>query len=155
MRKIKVNSNIIFLFRIILGFVFIYASIYKIAEPSDFAASINNYKIFPVFTVNILAILLPWLELITGIFMIFGIFVKASSYIITFFMAAFTVLVFITILRGIDISCGCYTSDINSAPVGWSKFAENSILFLMSLLVYYSNDIYLSAEKYFKTNKIT
>jgi len=154
MRKIKINGNLIFLFRLIVGFVFIYASVYKIAEPEIFAKNIDNYDIFPVFIVNIVAILLPWLELTLGLFIIFGVFIKASSWLLSAFMAGFTLLVLITVLRGIDVSCGCFTSDINSSPVGWKKFFENIGLLIISLIIYYSDETSISAERYFKTNKI-
>jgi len=154
MKKIKFNPNLIFIFRLIIGMVFIYASIHKIANPEEFAKSIDNYRLLPVFLINIIAIILPWLELIIGLFIIFGIFIKASSFLISLNMLIFTILVLITIIRGIDISCGCFSSDINSTPIGWKKFFENIILLLISSIVFISNEDYLSIEKYFKTNSI-
>ena len=111
MKKIKFNPNLIFIFRLIIGMVFIYASIHKIANPEEFAKSIDNYRLLPIFLINIIAIILPWLELIIGLFIIFGIFIKASSFLISLNMLIFTILVLITIIRGIDISCGCFSSD--------------------------------------------
>ncbi len=154
MKRIKINKNFIFLFRIIIGIVFVYASIYKIAAPEEFAKSIANYRILPLFLINFAAIFLPWLELITGLFIISGIFIKASSYILSVLMSVFTILVFITIIRGIDINCGCFSSDINSTPIGWQKFFENIMLTIISIIIYRSDETFLSVEKYFKTNKI-
>ena len=154
MKRIKINKNFIFVFRLIIGFVFIYASIYKLANPDDFAKNIANYKILPFFLINIVAIILPWMEIILGLFIIFGLFIKASSYMISVIMTVFTLLVLLTILRGIDISCGCFSSDLNSSPIGWQKFIENVLLTMISLVIYYSNETFLSAERYFKTNKI-
>lgn len=153
MKRVKINKHFILIFRIIIGFVFIYASVYKVANPEEFAKSIENYMIFPLFLVNIIAILLPWLELILGLFIIFGIFIKASSFLLSINMFAFTLLVLITIIRGIDIGCGCFTSDINSTPIGWGKFSENLLLLGISLIIFYSNEDFLSIERYFKTKK--
>jgi uncharacterized membrane protein YphA (DoxX/SURF4 family) len=150
--KIKINKNIIFLCRIIVGFVFVYASIYKIADPESFAKVIENYQVLPIFSINIVAITIPWIELIVGLFLIFGVLIKASSYITAFLMAFFSILVLLTIIRGIDISCGCFSSQVAN-PIGWQKFIENIILFILSLLVYYSEDAYISVEKYFRMKK--
>jgi len=152
MTKITVNEKIIFLIRIIVGFVFVYASIHKIADPESFAKSIENYRILPLFSVNVVAIIVPWVELIVGLFLMFGVFIKASSSIATFLMLFFSLLVFVTIIRGIDISCGCFSSSV-STPVGWQKFTENITLSIISFLVYSSNCAYLSIEKYFKMKK--
>jgi uncharacterized membrane protein YphA (DoxX/SURF4 family) len=152
MNKIKINEKIIFIFRVILGFVFVYASIHKIVDPESFAKSIENYRILPFFSVNVVAIIVPWVELIVGLFLIFGIFIKASSYIAVLLMGFFSILVLVTIIRGIDITCGCFSSSI-STPIGWQKFIENIILFMFSLLVYCSKDAYLSVEKYFRVKE--
>jgi putative oxidoreductase len=154
MRRIRINRNFIFIFRLIIGFVFIYASVYKIANPEEFAKNIANYRILPLFLINFVAIFLPWLELIMGLFIIFGIFIKSTSYLLVICMSVFTFLVLITILRGIDINCGCFSSDINSTPIGWKKFFENILLLLISIILYYSDENFLSVERYFKTNKI-
>ena len=152
MNKIKINERIIFIFRVILGFVFVYASIHKIADPESFAKSIENYRILPLFSVNVVSIIVPWIELIVGLFLMFGVFIKASSFIATFLMLFFSLLILVTIIRGIDISCGCFSSSV-STPVGWQKFTENIILSIISFLVYSSNCAYLSIEKYFKIKK--
>jgi uncharacterized membrane protein YphA (DoxX/SURF4 family) len=152
MEKIKINEKIILLLRVIVGFVFVYASIHKIADPETFAKSIANYRILPIFSINIIAITVAWIELVMGLFMIFGIFIKASSFIATFLMGFFATLVLVTIVRGIDITCGCF-SPSSPKPVGWQKFTENTILFIISFLVYYSKGAYLSVEQYFRMKK--
>ena len=53
------NKYLLFLFRIILGFVFIYAGILKISDPAGFSEVINNYKLLPLLFVNFFAITLP------------------------------------------------------------------------------------------------
>ena len=149
MKKININEKIIFIIRVIVGFVFLYASIHKIADPESFAKSIENYKVLPIFCINVVAIIIPWIELVIGLFLIFGVFIQSSSFIATFLMAFFSILVLVTIIRGIDITCGCFSSS-TSTPIGWQKFIENTILFVLSLLVYYSKSEYLSVEKYFR-----
>ncbi len=62
--------------RWLIGAVFIYASIPKILEPDLFAKIIYGYDLFPKILINIIAITVPYIELVTGLFLVFGIFPK-------------------------------------------------------------------------------
>lgn len=96
--------------RVYLGVVFIAASLYKISEPFQFALSIATYDILPLSLVNIMAVLLPWLEVITGITLIAGFWTRASALCILGMMAMFTVAVGIALARHLHMSCGCFAS---------------------------------------------
>ncbi|MFQ5905416.1 MAG: MauE/DoxX family redox-associated membrane protein [bacterium] len=96
------------LFRLVVGVVFISASIYKIAEPELFAKSITYYKVLPTGLVNIMAIVMPWLELFAGTMLIFGIFSKSNAFIIAIMLIIFVIAISQALIRGIDISCGCF-----------------------------------------------
>ena len=58
--------------RLLLGAIFIAASIDKIAHPAEFAKIVSNYQILPGHLINIVAIVLPWLEAILGLFILCG-----------------------------------------------------------------------------------
>ncbi|KAB2848243.1 MAG: DoxX family membrane protein, partial [Ignavibacterium sp.] len=88
--KLLSNKYLLFLIRIILGFIFIYAGAEKISNPESFALSISNYKLIPAAALNICAITLPWIELVAGLLLLFGILVKENSSIILFFLSLFT-----------------------------------------------------------------
>ncbi|MEA1882775.1 MAG: MauE/DoxX family redox-associated membrane protein, partial [Candidatus Marinimicrobia bacterium] len=68
MRYFKVK--VIFFFRLIVGIIFIYASWDKIAHPAEFAKAIGNYHAVPFGLENMMAMVLPWLELLVGICLI-------------------------------------------------------------------------------------
>ena len=48
MRRLFKNSKVVLVSRIVLGLVFIYASIDKIINPLDFSNAIDNYHITPI-----------------------------------------------------------------------------------------------------------
>ena len=58
----KVYPIFILITRILLGLIFIIASIDKIIDPAGFARDISNYHFVPFGFENIIAIILPWLE---------------------------------------------------------------------------------------------
>jgi hypothetical protein len=53
------------LLRILLGVIFIYAGCIKLFDPGAFAQAVYNYKILPLFMVNPVAVILPWIEVIS------------------------------------------------------------------------------------------
>lgn len=132
MKSLLENKNILLISRVILGFVFIIAGIEKISDPNSFAQNISNYRMLPIFSLNFVAIVLPWLEVISGILLIYGLSVKDNSAIIGGLLIIFNVMVFIAMIRGLDIDCGCFgTSD--GQKVGFLKLFENFGLILLSL----------------------
>ena len=58
--------------RLYLGSIFIYAAWGKILDPYNFAVSIATYQMLPTYLVNIIAVTLPWLELVTGVLLVVG-----------------------------------------------------------------------------------
>lgn len=136
MFKKIINSNtFLIVSRVIPALVFIYAGIGKITDPEAFAQSIINYKLFPISSVNIIAIIIPWIELIAGILLLFGIAVKENIVIINALLALFIILVVISMARGLNIECGCYGAR-GGQQVGFQKIIENGILFLLGFIIF-------------------
>ena len=81
MKKLLEHSNTILILRAVLGIIFIYASIDKITDPLTFSNAIDNYHITPIMLNNIIALIIPWIELIIGICLITGVFLDGSSII--------------------------------------------------------------------------
>lgn len=120
--------------RLITGFVFIYAAIGKIAEPQAFAKEILNYKIVGGEFARAISIFLPWVEVIVGIFLIFGIRSQTSALISTILLLLFTFAVLSAIIRGLNINCGCFAYHVQY--VEWKKIIENLLLILSSIYVF-------------------
>ena len=130
MRSILSNKYLLLLIRIFLAFIFIYAGVQKISNPSDFSQAIANYKLLPIGLVNIFALGLPWIEVISGILLLFGILVKENSFIISLLLAVFIGAIIISLARGLDITCGCFGT-INGSKIGVIKILENLGLFIL------------------------
>jgi uncharacterized membrane protein YphA (DoxX/SURF4 family) len=108
LRQVISNKYFMLGLRLILGVVFIYASIDKIDKPGGFAEAIYNYRMLPHATINLMAIVMPWLELICGVLIIIGLFVRGSALLIGFMLLVFIVAISFALVRGLDISCGCF-----------------------------------------------
>ena len=99
-----------FVVRLILGGVFIYASVDKILHPAAFAEAVYNYKILPDALINLTTIILPWLELLLGIFLVSGVYLPGAIFLINILLVTFFVALVFNLARGLDIHCGCFTT---------------------------------------------
>ena len=147
MKKVLSNKYLLLIFRIILGLIFIYSGILKIIDVQGFSDSIFNYKLLPDLIVNILAVLLPWIELTAGLLLTLGICVKENAFIINILLAVFIIAITINLLRGLDINCGCFGTE-NGTKIGFTKLIENSILFCIGIfLMVFDSKIFTLQKK--------
>ena len=123
--------------RIVLGVVLIYASIDKIIHPDAFAKLIGNYNVLPFGLENVVAIILPTLELIVGCCLILGIMLDGSAIITAGMMGMFIIALSQAMIRGIDIDCGCFKVSVENAgsQVGYRRIIEDIIFLGLSLMV--------------------
>ncbi len=135
--------------RILLGAIFIYAGVSKILEPDQFAQAVINYRIMPLVSVNLFAIVLPWLELVSGIFLLVGLFSGGSIVMVTVLMALFLGAIGSTWLRGLDITCGCFSAD-GAHKITLLYFIRDLLLFTLSLQVLFYDRGILSLDRLLK-----
>ncbi len=121
--------------RICLGLMFIYASLDKIAHPEEFAKQIGYYKALPFGLENVLAIVLPWTELIVGICLIAGLLVDGATLLSIIMMLVFILAISQAMLRGIDITCGCFKVSADSDKLGLDTIIRDIIFLVMSYIV--------------------
>jgi len=107
------SSYVFTALRILIGIIFICASWDKMLNPKDFADIIQNYRILPAALINPAAVILPCIEAVCGILLITNIYTRGSVLIIDIMMIVFIFLFIFNIYRGLDISCGCFTTSAN------------------------------------------
>lgn len=110
--------------RILLGSVFVYASIDKMAFPGEFTLIIKSYRVLPEDIVPIIALVSPWMEMLLGAFLISGIFMKVTSRIALVILLIFLFVICARALTGEVGDCGCF---------GESSFLSTSNTGLMIL----------------------
>jgi putative oxidoreductase len=136
---------IISLSRFFLGLLFIWAGISKIIDPINFSRNIHNYRLFSINISFIIAIILPWIELICGLCLVFGVRIKSSSLLISSVLTLFILIILITMSRGINVDCGCFGKE--SGTVDWKLLIQDITLLIMSILTFKFDRGWLSIEK--------
>lgn len=139
LRKITDNDYITMLSRLIVGVIFIYASAYKIIDPGSFAKSIWYYHMVPGNFINLIALILPWMELITGVCLIAGVFYKGAVVIVNCVTIIFIIALSTAISRGIDIDCGCFKAGQASDDAAWGALIFDLVLIVFTIQLALSN----------------
>ena len=135
MEALLSNRWLLLTARFVLGMVFVTAAIPKIARPDLFAASIEAYEMLPIAVINVLAVLIPWLELLCAIFLISGVRMRPSAAVLGGMLFVFIVAIASAVLRGLQINCGCF-GEGGGTPVGWGKVLEDVALLVPAWLLW-------------------
>jgi len=115
--------------RLVLGAIFIYASLDKIFKPGLFAEAVYNYQILPDILINLTALVLPWLELVVGVMLVAGIWLPGAVLLSTLLLLAFSGTLIFNLSRGLNISCGCFTAEPSTDPISfWTVMRDASFL---------------------------
>lgn len=129
-RRIRVEY-VWFAIRVAVGVIFCYAAFYKIVQPGAFAQQIYNYRLLPWWAVNPLAITLPWLQMFCGLLLIFNRWADGAGALVVLMMIVFQAALASALIRGLNVSCGCFKS--GGSPATWMTFGRDFAIFLLAL----------------------
>ncbi len=117
--------------RIFLGLVFLYACWDKILHPDAFALVIYNYQILPAPLIHFTALVLPMLELMLAIGLLFGIWLPGVLLLSNLLLAVFFSALLFNAARGLDIHCGCFSAaSDDGVPAATSQYILRDVAFL-------------------------
>lgn len=147
MRRVIDNDYLTLLFRVAVGVIFISFSYYKIMEPISFAKGIWFYHMVPGNLINLMAVYLPWVELLCGIALIVGFQYRGAVVLVNIMMIMFMVALSLAIYRGISIDCGCFKAAKVTENSAMDALIRDAGIIVMSLLLYFSKSKKLMLDK--------
>ena len=115
--------------QIALGIIFVVAAWPKIVDPPSFAHMIYNYRILPAGLINISALVMPWVELVIGLCLILGVWVRPARWIVAAMLVVFMIAISINLARGNAIDCGCF--DTSAANLTYEERIRDMWLVLL------------------------
>src|SRR5579871_2662135 len=105
----KALTIFVWLVRLALGGIFIFAAWSKLKDPYLlFAMSIDAYKVLPQWAVLAVARTLPWFELLLGLVLLTGRLPRISSAAASALLLLFFGLMVRVYAKGETIDCGCF-----------------------------------------------
>lgn len=132
----------------VAGLWFLAFGLKKIAaEPQDFLKSVKEYELLPLdppLFINYTSVVVPWIEVVVGLCLVLGIFLRGASLSYMVMLFAFTTAVFLRALGvygaeeigfcSIKFDCGCGQGEVLICK----KLVENSMLFLLGIPILFS-----------------
>jgi len=92
----------------VCGAMLLLAGVLKAGDPAAFGRLILGYQLLPEGLVPAAAIVLPWLEVATGVFLLANRFRLGAAAIACVLSAGFLVAGASVLARGIETACGCF-----------------------------------------------
>ncbi len=143
-KKAKVfwyNPYVAVAFRLFLGVSFITASMSKIPHPAEFAENVAAFQMVPFWGVNLMGLIMPWAELVCGLFLILGIRTRAAATIIGMLLVMFIVGLSINLIQGTPINCGCFESV--GEPINWDLVVRDSVMLIMVWQIFFYDRLFV------------
>ena len=126
----------------LLAAFFVVAGIAKIVDPPGFAHEIHNYRLVPGGLVNAMALVLPWLEVVAGVALFFGVAVRTSARIIGVLLVVFIAALSVNLARKHPVDCGCFgTSTVQKtdaqrlSDMKWAIARDVGLLLLVAQIL--------------------
>ena len=135
------KAGLFFTGRLFLGGIFIYASLDKIFKPGLFAEAVYNYQILPDILVNLTALVLPWLELVLGLMLVAGIWLPGAVLLSTLLLLSFSGSLIFNMARGINISCGCFSTEPSTDPITWWTVMRDASFLVPAIYLLFANRV--------------
>jgi len=120
--------------RIFLAGIWLWAGYYKVWNPQDFAQAVAVYDIVPLWAVNFCSVIIAWLEVIIGLLLLAGWWIKPAAMWSTALFGLYTALMVRAGITGAEHSCGCFHKQ--EIPVGYMHALLNFALLLVALWVF-------------------
>jgi len=128
------HDRLNWILRLVVGGAFVIAGALKVADPAKFALDVSHYRLVPHELINLVAILVPWIEITAGLFVLAGIWLRAAALVITSLTGLFFFVIASALSRGLNIECGCFGT-VGGQHVGLVNLAIDATLFSLAALL--------------------
>jgi uncharacterized membrane protein YphA (DoxX/SURF4 family) len=146
----NLRRAVIWIGRLLLGGIFIYAGYSKIFLPnthlwpffilkfsiilnlSNFATQVEAFRMLPLWGVQFVANTLPFAEIVLGLLLLIGWRLRIWAPLLTAIMLGFFGVVLRAYLLHMNINCGCFATP---EPIGLKKVLEDAALSGLAMLM--------------------
>ena len=143
-KKLLLHPLVVWGCRLIVAAVLIFAAVQKIWMPLEFARLIREYHLLPDQVLNLVAVVLPWLEIVCGLCFLSGLWLMGTAVLLSSLNIIFVIAIayrawLIMSSTGVgffDLSydCGCGFGVVYIP----TKILENLLLVGMCLIILFA-----------------
>lgn len=129
-------SIVIALARILLGLLLIVTGALKVGHASDLATAIAGFRLLPGIVVAPMALVLPFLELMLGLYLVLGLFTRTTALLAAAQFLVYAAAIASAIVRDIPANCGCFGPN-DVATADWPHVAFDLTLAAVAAFIAY------------------
>ena len=123
------NSEIIvWIFSALVGAVFVYAGVSKLAIGPDWKVQAGDLEV-----PRVVVPFVPWLEIAVGLLLIGRVISGVANVAALVMLVSFTAVIVGQLLRGKRPPCACFGRR-STRPIGWSDVTRNMVLITLILV---------------------
>jgi uncharacterized membrane protein YphA (DoxX/SURF4 family) len=82
-KKLLLHPLVVWVCRLVVAAVLIFAAVQKIWMPLEFARLIREYHLLPDQVLNLVAVVLPWLEIVCGLCFLSGLWLMGTAVLLS------------------------------------------------------------------------
>ena len=132
--------------RLLVSTTFIFSGVVKLIDPvgmqykvEDYLTALDFTELAASFWTLPLAIAIPFVEFLLGIYLFFGIRRRLTSYSICIFLLLYTPLTLWLAQTNAVADCGCFGDAVHLT--NWQTFGKNAVLLVASLVVWWRGQL--------------
>ncbi len=108
-RAVEANRYLILVLRLLLAAVFLLSSFGKLVDIERYSVdAVYNFDILPMALARLFGLVMPFIELLCGLGLLFGILTRLSALGVALMSLAFFIAKGIVLAQGRSIDCGCF-----------------------------------------------
>ena len=107
-KSLRLSALFFTLLRIFLGLLFLLAGTHKASDPGNFLVAIRSFEVLADPWAPLVALCLPWLEILTGFCLIIHRCYHAALLLAGGLLTLFLPAILYAWARGLQIECGCF-----------------------------------------------
>lgn len=119
-----------------LGCLFLYSASQKLIDPRPLIGIIWGYRILPPGPINLLAVYMPWMELLVGLALLTGFKRRAASVWAVGLLSMFIAALLINALRGVNVACGCFSTSAEDVHNAWLLVLRDLPMWLGAMVLF-------------------
>jgi uncharacterized membrane protein YphA (DoxX/SURF4 family) len=148
----RFGEPLLLVLRLALGVTMLWAGLSKVSETALFALTVRAYDVLPQELVHGFAIVVPWIEILLGICLVVGFWVRGSGLASAVLLASFGVAIGVNLFREADITCGCFGLD-GAAGSLTDALIRDILMIVASVILYCKSSRILSVDLFLRRDR--
>jgi thiol-disulfide isomerase/thioredoxin/uncharacterized membrane protein YphA (DoxX/SURF4 family) len=148
MKTLFQNRWLWLILRLLLGAIFVAASITKIADTKVFVNTVVSYDLLPEGFARLYGWIIPWVELFVGCSLVLGVFIRLISVLSLPLTLSFVVASSYALANGAGGTCGCFGNFINLSH-SLSLTIDGVMLLMAIVLIFHKENVFLTIGQAF------